>query len=1111
MAALPFLAADAIVFSIHSAVKLGENLRKAYVQSLRAKALTLPLPTINIRPNQDTIRIFFNNNPKYIDGVEELNALHKKAKISDLSADELKQYESFYNHCFNVEEGNAALPTLSADALISLFKIRQWEKGEAPTTALQLVAGTLVEIGIDYFNSVPGALNPDSPKGRLIRQFLTAFDGIKLADNPDLNKTLNQELLPKLFTTAAESIAELSNEITGDKKVQALIQATAQGIAQDIFEKSKDFDEDQQQEAIHWGQMLLGSMIRNAGSYVLSSPASILDTNEGVSDIIRSSGLVLLDAIINKDTGQLVIKNAITPQTLDQITKATLAVIAEHPEVISGERGIKEIIQSVALAAQENNVADRGYFPELARMVLEKSIGHLESMWLEKTDGQPEHLLVVAAAEVMKTLTKAPADAERWSPKLSKTQLLGIAEELLDTVAHNPSWILDQIQDKTALSVVLEATLGALQQLPKGERLAPETFRQILQLGLQTVLINRKVLDKVKWGTDTEETTILNKALELVLSRVFPKNAPAEVNRITLLSDLLQYTTQVILRQHPDENGLILLNLVLFESGIDYSRGFDSRFADQVLEAALSALATRPELVAKPEMLRQLLAGVAAALNAAQLRQSALLPKMIQIILHQTALHAHLWVKTKEEKVDHLLLIALKHILPALAATDASGAWKPSLNENLVETLIEDLLDEVVQNPSWVIEKIGTKSLIAEVLGIVFDELEDIPKDERLSPEILRHLLKLCLSVAAASPKVLQKVKFAEDNEEKEVLRRALALVFAYLFRSEKDQTQRKLLQKELISYVLELVMSRAPDAKGLIILDLLLSDDNGIDFSLGLQTKPLERLLEVTLSMLERYPELVTHDRELSQIITSMATVLKDSKLDQPGLLAELIRFTLAHLGKHVELLMNGERAYGRHVLFFAAGQVFTALAKAPESGHWKPKLSNAQVMEILSIVYQKVSENRQWMQKDPIIYKLINEVFKALDKIPDYLSIPFTFIRRLIDQAMSAVNQQRKLLADIETTPGQAQSCLLLAMGGFFQKLFQENADEESTWYLTQMDTLNALLDTFLALLAKTSASLDEVENILKLLEKAIATWKTDFTRSLPDILNQLKAPSA
>ena len=1107
MAALPFLAADAIVFSIHAAVKLGDNLRKAYVQSLRAKALFLPLPDIDIHPNQDTISIFFNDHPKYIDRLDDLSALHKKAKTSDLTEEEKKQYETFYNYSFEVEEGSKDLPALSADGLISMFKIRQWEKGKAPTTALQLVAGTLVEIGIDYFNNVPGALNPDSPKGKLIRQFLAAFDGISLADNPDLNKTLNQELLPRLFTTVAESIGALSNEITGDKKVQALIQATAHGIAKDIFDKSKNFNENQQQEAIHWGQMLLGSMIRNAGTYVLSSPESILDTNDGVSAIIQSGGLVLLDAIISADTGKVSIKNAITPQTLDQITKATLGVIAEHPEVISGERGIKEIIQSVAIAAQENNIAERGYFPELARMVLEKSIGRLESMWLEKTDGRPEHLLVVAAAEVMKTLTKPPSDAERWSPKLSKTQLLGIAEELLDTVAHNPSWILDKIKGQSALAVVMEATMGALQKLPKGERVAPETFRQILKLGLQTTLVNRKVLDTIKWGTELEETTILSKGIDLVLTCIFTKDGPAEVNRISMLSDLLEYATQVILRQHPDENGLILLNLVLFESGVDFSRGFDTKFADQILEAALSALATHPELVAKPEMLRQLLAGVAASLNATQLRKPGLLPKIIQMVLRQTAMHAHLWVKTKEEELDHLLLVALKNILPALAATDATGAWKPSLNDNLAETLIEDLLDEVVQNPSWVIEKIGANSLMADVLGIVFAELEHIPKTERLSPETLRHLIKLSLNVAATSPKLLEKIKFAEDKEEQEILHRALALLFAYLFRSEKDQQQRKLLQKELITYGLDIVMSRAPDAKGLIVLELILSEDNGVDFSLGLRTKPLERLVEVTLSMLERYPELVTQDRKLSQTIANMAAVLRDSKLDQPELLAELIRFTLAHLGKHVELLMNGERANGQHILFFAAGQVFTALAQAPETGHWKPKLSNEQIMEILAIVYQKVSENRQWMQKEPIIFKLINEVFKALDEIPDYLTIPFTFIRKLIDQAMSAVNQQRKLLADIEITPGHTQSCLLLALGGFFKKLFRENPEEESTWYLTQTDALHALLDAFLALLANTNAGISEVEKTLTQLEEAIATWKTDFTRDLQDILIQLK----
>lgn len=1102
--AIPSLAAEAIIFSINSAIKLSANLRRAYVHSIRAKALVLPLPDFNTEIQLATINLFFFRHQEYLDQLIDLKELFEKANsVLALEEDDMEEYLKLYRTFKAIEDGDTARLEMNTSEVLTLLKIRQWEKGQAPTSVLQLVAGTLVEIGVDYFAQVPGALNPDSVQGRLMRKFLNAFDGISLVDNPDIKKDLSSRLVPRLFSAAAESLAELSTEIAGDEKVQAFIQVTAQGIANDIFQRASKLDPEQREEAIHWGQLVLRSMIRNAGNYVLSAPESLFGTNEAVSEIIKSSGLVLLEAILDDDSGKVAFKNALNPTSLDRLARAALSVIAEHPNVISGERGIKEIIGAVAAVAKEKNVSEKGFLPELARMVLEQSAGRLELFWRETPQGA-EHLLVVALSQTLQAFSDKPED-KQWKPALSKTQLLGIVEELLEVVAQNPAWVLDKVHDQSALAEVLEAIFGALKKLPKGERLTTQSLNSILRIGMQTALVNRRVLDKVHWGADQQETTVLTKALDLVFACAFPKDGAANISRLKLLADLLNYASKIILQQHPDENGLILLDLILFNSEIDYSQGFDARFADQILDAALGALAARPELLVKPEALRSIISGVAAAMDNTRIKQAGLLSKLIQVILQQTAQHANLLLNAPEEKPQHLLLIALGHILNGLAASDGSGQWKPGLSPALAEELIEDLLDAVVRNPAWVALKGDKNAFITEILQTVLKSLGSIPTQERVSPENLRHVIQLSLISAASSPVLLQKIKYAEDDQEKEILCRALELLFAYVFNPAADKAYRKLIQKDLIAYVLKILISRAPDARGLILLELILSEDNGIDLSQGFQTEPLDRLADTVLTILARHPELVTHDQELKNVVTNIASALHNSGLDQPGLLPELIRLTLAQLANRMELLLDGDRAFSRHLLFLAGSQVLSALAQPAEEGRWKPKLSNEQILEILGTMYKSVLENPQWTQQGAIIFDLLDAIFRALDKIPDHLSIPYALVRSLVDKAIEAATRQRKLLVSIQTPLGRKELYIQSALEGFFLTLYQGQDQEETVWYLSQMKVLDPLLDHFLGFLSTTMARQEDIDAALDQLRKAVTKWKENFSQNLRVILEE------
>ncbi|MCB0556418.1 MAG: hypothetical protein KDD02_22925, partial [Phaeodactylibacter sp.] len=585
MPAITSLTAESIFFAVNAAIKLSHNVRKAYAQSLRSKALILPLPGIDPNIKIHTIIRFFDDHPDFVGTVRRLEVLHEEASgtLTLKKEEDLKEYKEYYLAFNGVEEGDGFKLEVNSEDLVHLLRIRQWERGrEEHQTVLQLVAGTIVELGIDYFLQVPGALNQKSAHGQILYQFLEGLDEIDFSKNKDIKKELSQHLLPSLFTAAAESVAALSPKIANDEKVQAFIKVTAKGIANDVFERSKDMKAHQRQDAVHWGQVMMRSMINHAGHFVFSAPEELFDTNRPVSEIIEKSGIILLNTILDDQSDKVAFRKALSPETLDNMARATLQVVAEHPNVLSGEHGIQKIVSEVAIAVQQEDFLRRGFLPELTRIVLEKSAGHLDLLWKKSTDG-PEHLLVIAIQQALEILSQKPLDAP-WRPAFTKGNLLEVLEEVLDEVVANPAWITDEVRGRPILSEVFDATFSALDSIPKGERLTAEVIQWLLRHNLEVALTSRTVLDTVKWGGDQLEISILQKALELSLSVVFPKTGGPNVNRLNLLADLMDYVMEAILKQHPNENGLILADLILFNSGIDYSQGFNPQLADQITD-----------------------------------------------------------------------------------------------------------------------------------------------------------------------------------------------------------------------------------------------------------------------------------------------------------------------------------------------------------------------------------------------------------------------------------------------------------------------------------------------------------------------------------------------
>ena len=1113
------LTAEAIVFAINSAIKLGRNIQRAYAKNLKSKELILPLPAFDGVPTPMKAEEFFSidddnkGGMQFVRRIERLGKLHDEQVTIGLNEDGAVEYVSYYELFWVLQKEDqirADDTRIHTEDMVALLRIRQWETGkEPPTSPLQLVAGTLVEIGIDYFNQVPGALNTGSSYGRIMRSFLSAIDEVTFSDAEEF-KTSAERIVPKLFISAAEAIGELSSEISADPKVQAFIKATSKGIAQDIFKRAKEGgDED---EAIQWGQMLLRSMVKNAGHYVFHSADDLLGANEGQALLIQSTGMAFLEVILDAPNDQFNIKGAFTTDTLDKVVRAALGAVAECPELIERKHeGIKAIISGVARALAAHPVLKNrpDLLPELVRLILEHTAQNFDLLW-GSTPAGGDHLLFMGLQQILTEISRPPVQG-KWRPQLTKTQLLDITANLLDDVVKNPAWVKDKVQDKPMLQEVLCAVFDALENIPKEQRLNIRVINLLIRLSIRTAVTSRAVLERIQWADDVQEKTILNKALDMVFHYVDDLDNSKGADRVPLLMDLLEYILEVIISKHPNSKGLILADLVLFKTpGIDYAGGFNRELADQIVNAALKVLNERPDLVTNHVALQAILAGVAGALEASSFHQAGILPELLRLALEHTARNAALVVPAEHGEPRYLLTMALKEILEAVSDKPDPGRWQPRLTGTQVVQLVHNLFDEVVQYPDWVIAGAGGQSLLAAALDAVFDAFRHLPKDQRLTPDALRTVLKLSLRAVTRSKALLDRIHWGRDEEEIVLLNKALDLVFAYVFPEGGEASIDKTAQLlELTEYALDMVVAQYPDKRGLLLLNLIFFKDPEFDIAGGFRREQAERLTKAALRVFAEHPELVSRDAVFQKILGDTASALKASKLPMPELLPELFRLALENTAGQVDRIMKLKVDGPKNLIATAIEQTLRAIAAKPKRGKWKPALSPEQTLDIVSTVIGETLQNPQWVRNDKLILIVMEAVFRALECIPDGRDIPYETVKFLMEKALEAVAaRQQMIVIEIPTAAGDEKKlALTYSLECVFIELYDENNQSSGTWTLTQTPVIQAIMEFFLLGISEGPVDKPTIDASVEKIKKAVSDINNNLHFTLEGLLEGLE----
>lgn len=547
------MTADLIMFAIQSAIRLGQQARQAYVDSTRNRALALPLPNFNPEPNPISALEFYRRLPNE-EIPRSIRKIVREAQASTsprLSVDESNMVLAYYNeHRMRTTdawktikpspEGGFMTPS-SVEALVT---IRQWDRearwqeseqfapGGAPgPSPLQRVAGTIVELGVDYFAQVPGALNPKTRNGKAIYAVLSALDRVEFAD-----KSLG-DLPTRLFVATLEGVAQNSKLLTSDEETRTLLSVLSLALARDVAERIAKLgpvattrDAERKAGIVHWAEFVFRSILSSGGRIIASDPRSFLGIDDtGNAALVTKVGESVLDFVLKLPEGEL--HRAFGLGGLNVVVSSVLRVVGEHPEIVlrtdangkvigASAEGLKNLCADIAteLGSMPRLLYRPALIPEIVRLVLEKTGRNLPVLWPGQSDS-PMNLLLVAARKALEILSQEPSPEARWKLRFSDADLMSVTEAVLDAFVEAPGWLLDQTgKANENYRSALQAALEVLRQ--RGDpRLSSGLSVAVLRSALRTTALRQEFLEDVAGGK-----LLVAAAIDAVLAPLFPSS-----------------------------------------------------------------------------------------------------------------------------------------------------------------------------------------------------------------------------------------------------------------------------------------------------------------------------------------------------------------------------------------------------------------------------------------------------------------------------------------------------------------------------------------------------------------------------------------------------------
>ena len=564
-----------VMFAIRSGIRLSQQVRKSYIDATKRRDLVLPLPKFFAAVDSlDEAQWFHSGDGKpYCDRSPRLKEIVKnfgnQQPLSEPEKQEIHDFYQDYHTLFLAERGllppvkeNGSDQDFPAEEVIAWVTVRQWAKGTDPNpSTLQRMAGTFIEIGVDYFATMPGALSTDSAWGKALSGFLDAMEEIDFAEGR------LSDLPARLMIAGLETLAAQPELLAADGTVREIIKVTAHSLSENVSNRLAQInagDLKGRMRVKDWAELTFRSVLSSAGRLVLSQPERFLGVDdEAHGALVTNVGNAVLDLVL--DQPEMKLDRIFGREGLETVIKAALSTLGDHPEILvqTDNEGLRTLLsQTAEELSQFDTLLNPDMLPEMLRVVLEKTGQNLDLLWPDLKN-KPETNLALTAAKATLAALSEPIPGVKWKLRFTKQHLVWITETVIDELAANPQWLLNKAgAENETLEAALRAALKVLSQRGD-ERISPATGIRILEAVVATAVLRQEFVQRLP---ETGQALVVS-VLDTVMAAAFNKNldpkAAWQLIRAEAIEGLAEVTLRLLARTNLDPALLTVLKSAL--------------------------------------------------------------------------------------------------------------------------------------------------------------------------------------------------------------------------------------------------------------------------------------------------------------------------------------------------------------------------------------------------------------------------------------------------------------------------------------------------------------------------------------------------------------------
>lgn len=514
---LPYV--SMILFAIHAAIKLGQKVRVIYEDKVRDEDLILP-PVGVVPPDLPDwdldARPFFEKEGQAFVAPPPAPGLAEEAQPQPpeglyfewwqnrgkpanqkhlcLAYQNITKTIDPYRDADDVQGEYRREPDKFYQGTNALFVVKQWREGTDPKRPVwQRLAGTVVELAVDYVKVDPGLFGGNGKGDRITRAFLLSLDEVKFAESR------HDELLLEILQASLNTFAGQVDLVVGDDTLALLLKRVTTTMADRVEEAGNDAHK---LLALYtFRREMLQDILKLSAATVAENAARLLGPPDSGEEQLLNA---VLQAVLQTFQEQ---PQVFSSQTLQAIYGAGLMAAAQNAALLLPDedgrpsheflsRLFTDTVELLALAGQAGPQAL--LTPDLARDVIALALDTLSQNARQLIDPQnPEEQLLVQALERIIISFSEELHEDQGLPQIlaatfSQKQVTAIIQEVFAAVAKNPEGLLpgtDGDPQRSALAQILGSVAAVVSQDSR-RLLTAAGYVELFQVALAAFALN---------------------------------------------------------------------------------------------------------------------------------------------------------------------------------------------------------------------------------------------------------------------------------------------------------------------------------------------------------------------------------------------------------------------------------------------------------------------------------------------------------------------------------------------------------------------------------------------------------------------------------------------